>query len=146
MVLESRHLCKDGRVFPVLLDMTLLYDKNGNPTNRVVYAMDISGKKQQEAKLKRYQDNLEALVAERIRELEHAKQFAESANNANSAFLATIAHELRTPLNSIIGTVQLLAQTHPDPVQQERLNVLRASSSHLLDLVTDLLDYTNLDS
>jgi PAS domain S-box-containing protein len=42
VVLESRHRCKDGRIFPVLLDMTLLYDAEGYPTNRVVYALDIS--------------------------------------------------------------------------------------------------------
>ena len=42
VVVKSRHRCKDGRVFPVLLDMTLLYDADGNPVNRVVYALDIS--------------------------------------------------------------------------------------------------------
>ena len=73
VVVESRHRCKDGRIFPVILDMTLLYDAEGKPVNRVVYALDISEKKLQEARLMQYQENLEALVMERTRELEKAK-------------------------------------------------------------------------
>lgn len=146
VVLESRHRCKDGRIFPVLLDMTLLYDAEGNPANRVVYASDISERKQHETQLKRYQDKLEALVTERTRDLENAKLQAEAANHAKTAFLANISHELRTPLHAIIGMAQLLAKTPLDPLQQERLQNLRASSSHLLGLITKALNSTNIDS
>lgn len=50
-IFESEHLCRDGRRFPVLLDITVLMDAENRPLNRIVYALDLSKRKQVEAAL-----------------------------------------------------------------------------------------------
>lgn len=76
------------------------------------------------------------------------KDKAQRANEAKSAFLSRASHELRTPLNAIIGFTQLMeledAQALPEKVQQ-RLRIVRQGAEHLLDLVNDILDLSNLE-
>jgi len=50
-VFETNHIARDGRVFPVLLDVTVLRDEHGQPINRVAYALDITDRKQAELQL-----------------------------------------------------------------------------------------------
>jgi two-component system sensor histidine kinase/response regulator len=52
-VFESEHLTRDGRRFPVLLDITVIKDANGEPRRHLAYALDISARKQAEAELLR---------------------------------------------------------------------------------------------
>ena len=52
-VFESEHVGKDGRRFPVLMDITVVRDADGTPLNRVAYALDITERKQGEAALNR---------------------------------------------------------------------------------------------
>jgi PAS domain S-box-containing protein len=58
LIFESEQLCKDGRRFPVLLDLTVLYDEAGRPLNRIAYAMDLTERKRAEARLRRSQAQL----------------------------------------------------------------------------------------
>jgi signal transduction histidine kinase/ActR/RegA family two-component response regulator len=78
--------------------------------------------------------------------LQHAKDAAEAASRAKSAFLATVTHELRTPLNSVIGFGELLGDTALDQEQQEFLQNMRASARSLLALIDDLLDLSRLEA
>jgi signal transduction histidine kinase len=78
-----------------------------------------------------------------------AREAAEQANLSKARFVATISHELRTPLNAVLGYTQLLADEVDGPVsqrQQEHLGRVRASGSHLLGLIEDLLGYARVEA
>jgi signal transduction histidine kinase len=107
------------------------------------------GREKALAELGAYRDHLEDLVAERTRELEQAKEAAESADRLKSAFLATMSHELRTPLNSIIGFSGILSQELAGPLndeQKKQLGMVSDSAGHLLALINDVLDLSKIEA
>jgi PAS domain S-box-containing protein len=80
---------------------------------------------------------------------EEARSRADEANRAKSDFLATMTHELRTPINAIVGYTELLAMGLSGPVtdgQRTQLGRIRASSTHLLGLVNDVLDLAKVEA
>ncbi|WP_310828822.1 ATP-binding protein [Paenibacillus pedocola] len=79
-------------------------------------------------------------------ELIIAKEAAESADRMKSEFLAIMSHEIRTPLNGIIGINQLLAEDIENPDQQEMLRLQYRSSQALLNVISDVLDISRLES
>lgn len=108
---------------------------------------DISRRREAEAELSRHREHLEELVAERTAELSEAKLRAEAANQAKGRFLATMSHEFRTPLNAILGFTQLMqmdAAIAAGP--QAKLQLMRDSGLHLLDLINDVLDMASIEA
>ena len=76
-----------------------------------------------------------------------AKEVAESANRAKSAFLSNMSHELRTPLNSILGYTQIFAgDSTLTPQQQSGIRTMHRSGQHLLMLINDILDLSKIEA
>jgi PAS domain S-box-containing protein len=86
---------------------------------------------------------LEAATS-RIRE--QAREQAEAANIAKNAFLSRISHELRTPLNAILGFAQLLKLESPNESQLESIGHITRAGRHLLSLINEVLDITQVES
>ena len=82
---------------------------------------------------------LELQVMKRTRELEMARDAAESANRAKSDFLSMMSHELRTPLNAILGFASLLRGDAASAKQRADLDIISRSGEHLLELINELL-------
>ncbi len=79
-------------------------------------------------------------------ELEDAVATAREASAAKSAFLASVSHELRTPLNAVVGYANLLNGAGLGQTQQSHLEILKASSGQLLELVNDVLDISRIEA
>ena len=74
---------------------------------------------------------------------------AVAASEAKSTFLASMSHELRTPLTAIIGYEELLADGITGPVtdpQRHQLGRIKASATHLLGLIDEILTYSRVEA
>ena len=78
-------------------------------------------------------------------ELVAAREAAEEASRTKTRFLANMSHELRTPMNGVLGMVDLLLSGPLSPDQRKRAEVIRSSSGHLMDLLNDILDVSQVE-
>lgn len=71
---------------------------------------------------------------------------AQQASEAKSAFLAKMSHEFRTPLNGVLGMAQALRAAPLTATQQEQIDTIIRSGDTLLELLNDVLDYSQIES
>ncbi len=79
--------------------------------------------------------------------LADARDAAEAANRAKSAFLANTSHEIRTPLNGLLGLARLAMQPNVDEVRRgQYLEQIHDSARSLADIISDILDLSKIEA
>ena len=81
-----------------------------------------------------------------ISDVKRAEHYAESANLAKSAFLATMSHEIRTPLNAILGLAQAARLEHAPRDHSRSFDLIIQSGQHLLEIINDVLDFSKIEA
>ena len=108
-------------------------DSSGRPLTALYAAQDVTESKQKEAR------EHSALL--------EACQAAGNANAAKSDFLSRMSHDIRTPMNGIMGMTNIALSHLDDPERVEDcLRKIVISSRHLLNLVNEVLDMSQIES
>ena len=154
--LEKRYIRKGGTVIHASVCVKSQRYPDGSIRQYIALIDDITPRKEMEAKLSKYSENLEYLVKLRTHELEQAnselalrRDQAEAANQAKSMFLAVMSHELRTPLNAILGFSEMLLDGLTGDLTEKQRKILTTideSGRHLLEIISDILDLSKIEA
>jgi signal transduction histidine kinase/ActR/RegA family two-component response regulator len=130
----------------IIVGETEVYESHGVLGNRIFEiihtGMMYRGKK---AMLEIFQDITDRKKNEK--ELIDAKDKAEESDRLKTAFLHNISHEIRTPMNAIVGFSALLGEPALDAeTQQSYIETIMQSSNHLLSIITDIIDISNIEA
>ena len=137
---------RDGGQYVGFAIVAPVHQPDGKVSHHVWLQTDLTEEKRLIAELDRHRHPLEDLVRSRTAELAAARELAEAASRAKSAFLASMSHEIRTPMNAIIGLNQLLRRDGATPTQRLRLDKIDRASQHLMAVINDILDLSKIEA
>lgn len=107
---------------------SILRDEVGEPMSLIGVSFDITERKKME------------------QELKQAKEEAEAANLAKLHFMNNMRHDLRTPLSCVVGSARVLKALETDPEKIEFIEGILNSSQHLLQMLTNMLEFDHIQS
>ncbi|MEM9160240.1 MAG: ATP-binding protein [Verrucomicrobiota bacterium] len=139
----------DGKEHKFNVVKTKALDHEGNKIGVLAMAIDttaIDEHHRQIDDLREANETLDQKLAIAVESATAAEDSAHRANLAKNAFLTTMSHEMRTPLNGIIGMTDMLMETALESDQREMLSTVELSGQSLLQIVNDILDYTNIEA
>ncbi|MDX2426422.1 MAG: ATP-binding protein [Cycloclasticus sp.] len=117
------------------------FEELANDFNNMVAMIERRG-----SQLENTNKNLEKRVVDRTKDLQDALELTNKASKAKSEFLAVMSHEIRTPLNGVIGFAEVLKTHDFGDALNEQVRLLNSSAKTLLELLTEILDFSKLDS
>ncbi|MCB0355661.1 MAG: PAS domain S-box protein, partial [Bdellovibrionales bacterium] len=110
---------------------------------------DISKLKEREYELDLHKNNLEQLIEAQTKDLVIAKERAEAANVAKTAFLANISHEIRTPMHGVLSFADIgfeQAETASRSELKDYFKEIQETGHRLMKLLNDILDLSKLEA
>ena len=116
------------------------------PDGMALFSVDVTDSKGSQQQIGAINADLERRVVGRTADLVLAREAAEAANRAKSAFLATMSHEIRTPMNGVIGMVEVLFHSDLPEDQADAVRTIRASAFSLLSVIDDILDFSKIEA
>jgi PAS domain S-box-containing protein len=135
---EGLRVRSDGSTFWAGITLTALWDETGTLLGFAKVTRDLTARRA-----------ADALLQSAAQAADVARSEAEMASAAKSGFLATMSHEIRTPINAVLGYLDLLDLEMEGPLSQGQRSFLgraRASARHLLELVSEVLDFSRLEA
>lgn len=132
---EMRMRRSDGTWSWILSRGKVVFDAGALPVRMVGVHIDLSDRRRVEEALRQAND-------EQMR----AREAAEQANRAKSAFLASMSHEIRTPMNGVVGMLELLRTTTLSYEQAEFVGVAHQSALEMLSIIDDILDLSKVEA
>ncbi len=128
---------------------TLMIRDTADAGSVIIMARDLTKRRATELAAAEQRQALEEVVARRTRELSEANERLMELDRLKSMFIASMSHELRTPLNSVIGFSGVLLSGVPGKLsaeQRAQLEMVNAAGNHLLELIGDILDVSQVEA
>jgi PAS domain S-box-containing protein len=139
---ERPYTRQDGTTVLLEIHENLILDEHGKTAGIRTALLDITAKKEAEARLQASSAELQR----KNEELDRALKAAQEAAELKSQFLANMSHEIRTPMNGVIGMTGLLLDTNLTPEQRDYTETVRRSAESLLSVINDILDFSRIEA
>ncbi|ENV5995771.1 PhnD/SsuA/transferrin family substrate-binding protein [Vibrio parahaemolyticus] len=125
---EILNYTKSRRTYWVELELSPVFDENGELLRFIAVERDITDRREMEKRLSSALDK------------------SKKATQAKSEFLANMSHEIRTPMNAIMGISEILLENENRREPRELLLLLHKSANNLVTIINDILDYSKVEA